>query len=196
MAEHNGSAGGNPQATAGAPARLTGAVRSAFASPPGAGPVTAAIRILVLALAVLGGLSLLGMTLITCLDVVLRVLGRPLVGAYDLVGALAVLTIGGALPYTTALKGHVSVEFFLHKLSRPWRRGVTAVADVLILALVAVLAWECVDYGIGLRQRGEVSPTLQMPLFWMPWAITASAGVTALVLVHGLLRPNRELVKP
>ena len=52
------------------------------------------------------------MMLVTCVDIVLRKLGHPFPGAYDITKMAAAVTISCALPYTTAVKGHVAVEFF------------------------------------------------------------------------------------
>ena len=73
----------------------------------------------------MAGLGLVMMMVVTCVDVVLRKLGHPLPGAYDLVKVAAGLTIACALPYTTAIKGHVAVEYFHHRLGR---RGRTVAA--------------------------------------------------------------------
>ena len=69
------------------------------------------LRKLVLLLAALAGLGLLMMMLVTCADIVLRAFRISFSGAYDIVKMIAAVTISCALPYTTAIKGHVAVEF-------------------------------------------------------------------------------------
>ena len=64
------------------------------------------------------GLAVAAMIILTCVDVVGRRLGHPLTGTYDIVEILGAISIIGALPYTTACKGHVAIEFLFQKLSR------------------------------------------------------------------------------
>ena len=92
------------------------------------------LRKLVLVSAGVAGAGLVTMMVITCVDVVLRKLGHPLPGAYDLVKMAAGVTIACALPCTTAVKGHVAVEYFFHRLGRRGR----VVADTLIRVLIPV----------------------------------------------------------
>ena len=85
-----------------------------------------ALKGLVRALAYLAGAGLMAMVLVTTADVVLRVFNAPLTGAYDIVKIAAAITVAAALPYTTAIKGHVAIEFFFHKLGRRGRIVVDA----------------------------------------------------------------------
>lgn len=66
-------------------------------------------------------IGLLTMMVVTCLDVVLRVCGVPVKGAYDVVRVAGAVTIACALPMTTAMKGHVAIEYFFQRLNRRWR---------------------------------------------------------------------------
>lgn len=156
----------------------------------------ALLRIVVMAMAALSGLAVIAMMGITVTDIVLRRCGTGLRGAYDLVCIASALAIAFALPYTTAVKGHVAVEFFFQKLNRPGRVIVDSVCRVLVIALIGVLAWQCVKYGHGLRQTGQVSSTLQLPMFWVAYVIGGALTVTILVKIHNLLHPGREMIKP
>jgi hypothetical protein len=74
-----------------------------------------ALRIVVYALAIVSGLSVLAIMIVTCVDVILRHpwIGHPLVGAYDIVKIGGTISLAAALPYTTAVKGHVAIDFLL-----------------------------------------------------------------------------------
>lgn len=155
-----------------------------------------AVLLLVIGLSVVAGLGVLVMMGATCLDVILRTFGRPLTGALDVVKVAGAVTIACALPYTTAVKGHVAVEYFFLKLGRRGRAVVDALARLVGMTLFSVLAWRSALYGISLRQSGQVTATLQIPLFWVPHVIAFSCAVTALVILHNLLHPGREMIKP
>ena len=155
-----------------------------------------ALRSLVRMLGMVSGAGLMAMVLVTSLDVALRVFRTSFTGAYDLVKIAAVLTAAAALPYTTAIKGHVAIEFFFHKLGRRGRVGVDALMRLLGIGLFGLLAWGSIRYGNSLRESGEVSQTLQLPVFWVPYVLAASCGLVVLVKLYHLLHPGRPLLKP
>ena len=74
------------------------------------GIYTRILRWLVLILVIISGLGVFIMIFTTCSDVVLRRFGYPIKGAYDIVKTAGALTLATALPYTTAVKGHVAIE--------------------------------------------------------------------------------------
>jgi TRAP-type C4-dicarboxylate transport system permease small subunit len=151
---------------------------------------------LVLMLAALAGLGLLTMMLVTCLDIILRALRIPFTGAYDIVKIAAALTIACGLPYTTAIKGHVAVEFFFHRLGLRGRVVVDTVIRLLIMALFSLLAWQFVNHGIRLKTSGEVSMTLQLPVFWVAYMMAFSCTVVVLVTLYHLFHPGKALLEP
>ena len=70
---------------------------------------------LIILLAYIAGVSILLMMSVTVVDVILRVFNICITGAYDLVRAFGVIAVACALPYVTAAKGHIAIEFFYHK---------------------------------------------------------------------------------
>jgi TRAP-type C4-dicarboxylate transport system permease small subunit len=154
------------------------------------------LRLVVIALGVVAGLGVLVMMSVICLDVLGRAFGRPLVGAFDIVRIAGAITIACGLPYTTAVKGHVTIEYFFLKLSRRGRVVVDTIARSFGIILFAFLAWQSFKYGLSLLRNGQVSATLQIPLFWVPQVIAVACGVVALVILHNLLHPGKEMIKP
>ena len=157
---------------------------------------TRAVRAQVLLMAVLSGACVVLMMATTCADVVLRACGRPLTGSLDVVSVLAALAICFALPYTTAVKGHVAVEYFFHRLSPVWRVVVDTLIRLLVLGLFALVAAAGVAHGRSLARSGTVSPTLELPLFWVPWVLAFCCVVASLVVLYNLLHPGRVMVRP
>ncbi len=155
-----------------------------------------ALKRLVQACALLAGLGVLAMMLITCLDVIMRRLGSPIHGAYDMVRLASVVAIACALPYTTAVKGHVAIEFFFQKLGRRGRILVDSLARLAGIGLFAILAWQVFIYGQRLRLTNEMMPTLGVPMFWMPYLISLCCALVALVILHNLMHPGKEMIKP
>ena len=155
-----------------------------------------ALRAVVMAFALIAGFALLVMVAIICVDIVMRLLGRSFVGAYDLVRFTGTIAIAGALPYTTAVKGHVAVEYFFHKLHRIGRIIVDTICRVIIVGLFSTFTWQCVQHGHSLREAKEVSLTLGLPLFWLSYTIAVACLLTTLVVLYNLFHPGREMIKP
>lgn len=155
-----------------------------------------ALRVLIKALAALAGAGLMAMVLVTSADVILRKFSLSLTGAYDLVKIAAAITVAAALPYTTAIKGHVAIEFFFHKLGPRGRTTVDALMRLGGMTLFGLLAWGCVDYGNSLRERGEVSMTLQLPIFWVPHVLAFSCALVVLIKLYHLTHPGKPMIKP
>ncbi|MBM4025737.1 MAG: TRAP transporter small permease [Planctomycetes bacterium] len=132
------------------------------------GGYAAFLRRAVAALAVVAGVAVALMIVVTCVDVIGRRMGRPLKGAYDLIELLGAIAITGALPYTTVNKGHVAIEFLLQKLSGRGRTLLIVLAEGLSLFLFAFLTWRFFQYGGELRASGQVTLTLRWPVFWLP----------------------------
>ncbi len=154
------------------------------------------VRWVAFALAGVTAIGILMMMLVTCVDVVMRRTGFPLKGAVDVVKVMGAVTLACSLPYTTAVKGHVAIEYFFHKL--PWRGRIVVdtVVRTLGISLFLLIARRSFYYGHSLRSSGEVTPTLQLPVFWVPYVMAFCFLVVACVIFYHLLHPGREMIKP
>lgn len=165
-------------------------------SQPKYGTYAILLRRLVALLAGVAGLAVAGMIVVTCVDVVGRRLGYPLTGAYDLVELLGAVSIIGALPYLTACKGHVAIEFIPHKLSRRGRIVLATCVGLVCLAIYAFLTWRFVLYGIDLKASNQGTVTLRWPVFWLAHLMAVCTATTILVILYQIVHPDRELMKP
>jgi TRAP-type C4-dicarboxylate transport system permease small subunit len=147
-------------------------------------------------LAGVAGLAVAAMILVTCVDVVGRRLGYPLKGAYDLVEILGAISIIGALPYTTACKGHVAIEFLPHRLSPRGRIVLGTFVALVCVFIYAFLTWRFIQYGIDLKASNQGTVTLRWPIFWLPHGMAVCTAATILVILYQIVRPGKELMKP
>lgn len=155
------------------------------------------LRGVVSALAAVSAVAILALVGVVCVDVVLRlpIINKPFIGGYDLVRLLGAVALAAALPYTTAVKGHVAIEFFFHKLTRRGRLIVDSIMRILSIALFGFWGWRCVIYGQALYAAKQVSQTLGVPLFWLPMFLGLCCFVCAAVVVFHLLCPGKEMMK-
>ena len=154
------------------------------------------LRRLVLGLAFVAGAGTVGMMSVTCADIITRAFGHPLKGSYDLVRLLSLITLSCALPYTTAVKGHVAVEYFFNKLPPSARLVVDSIMRVVTIALFGLLSVQGVRYGLSLRASGEVMMTLGWPIYWASFVMAFACAVSALVVLEHLLHPRKVFMSP
>ncbi len=143
----------------------------------------------------ISALGVLFMMAVTCVDIVLRRFGTAIPGAYDLVRLGGGVTIAAALPLTTAVKGHVAIEYFFHRMGRVGRLVVDSAMRLLQAALFLFATVAFVRYGNRLLASGEVMPTLQCPVFWLAWLVALSCLLTALVSLFHLAKPSEEFIR-
>ena len=142
---------------------------------------------------VIAGIAITFIMLLTVLDVVLRLLRRPIVGTYELVAFSGAVVIGFALPLTSWMRGHIYVDFFTGKLPPALRRPLHLATRSLGIALFALIGWNLVLFGLDLQRSGEVSLTLQLPFYPVAYGVAAACFVECLVLLADIVKLFRGL---
>jgi TRAP-type C4-dicarboxylate transport system permease small subunit len=136
---------------------------------------------------VIAGIALASSMFLTVGDVVLRSFKRPIVGTYELVGLLGAVVIGFALPQTSRVKGHVVMDFVTSALGVTAQRALHIVTRLLGVVLFAIIGWNLIGLGNDYRKVGEVTLTLQFPLYPVAYGIAACCLVECLVLLADML---------
>jgi TRAP-type C4-dicarboxylate transport system permease small subunit len=133
------------------------------------------------------GTALLSIMLLTTCDVILRYLGHPILGSYDLVSFGAAFVIGFALPRTSWERNHITVDILVDKF--PARRFIPDMATrVLALALFGLVGWNLTLLGTGFLQTGEETLTLGIPLFPIAYALGFCAFMQCFTLIGDIAR--------
>lgn len=139
--------------------------------------------------------AILAMMLLTCSDVVLRLLRKPIPGTYELVSYLGAIVVAFSLAYTSVEKGHIWVELLTEKLPRRARRIVEGLGSLAGAVFFALAAWQCAVYGNDLKAGGEVSLTLEMPTYPFAYAIFLGCAALTLVLVFEAFQDIRRALQ-
>ena len=136
------------------------------------------------ALALGGGVVLLGLMGLIAFDVVMRYLLRlPFLGAYEMTELAMALIVFLGLPYCAATGGHVAVDVFGPVLDRPGFKWLNVLLPLAGSALTAAMAWESVKYALDSRARGEATNMLKIDLFPFQLVAAASMALFAAVLL-------------
>jgi TRAP-type C4-dicarboxylate transport system permease small subunit len=129
------------------------------------------------------GVCICGMMLLTCSDVFMRIFRRPIPGTYELVGFMGALFAAFSLAYTSYQRGHIAVDFLVQKFSTTTRAVIMGVNDLIGASLFVLIAAQCVRYGNNLKLNGEVSMTLQLPVYPVLYGIALGCGLLGLFLL-------------
>jgi TRAP-type C4-dicarboxylate transport system permease small subunit len=139
-------------------------------------------------LAVIAGIGLTFMMMITVCDVVLRYLGRPIPGTYELVAFSGVIVIGFAIAYTSLKKAHVYVDFLIENMGGKTKSVVQIITRIMCIAFFAMLGVCLIGDGFHLYETGEVSPTLKLPFYPIALGLGVCSFTQCLVLLADIVR--------
>jgi TRAP-type C4-dicarboxylate transport system permease small subunit len=139
-----------------------------------------------------GGAATL-MICITVVDVFMRSVGHPVVGAYEIIGLICgPIVIGFAVPLTSWDRGHVSMDVLLPRLRKRSRNLMKVMTRVICIVLFAFIAYNLFWIGSEFRSSGEVSQTLHIPFYWVTYAVGLCCFIECVVFICDILRIQRE----
>jgi TRAP-type C4-dicarboxylate transport system permease small subunit len=150
---------------------------------------------LVRLLRIIGGVCLVGMMGLTCLDVLLRKMGHPIFGSLDLVGFMAVIVLAGSMPYTHQQKGHVGVSLLVQKLSPRGQAVVDSITSAVSMVLFAIVSWQMWLYAKELYIKGDTSMAIQWPKYPFIYLVAFCFAVLSLTILVDFLGLVRKAVK-
>lgn len=118
-------------------------------------------------LAVLGGISLLIVTVFTVVSVVGRTaLDMPVLGDQEIVEIGCAFAIFAFMPYGQMRAANVIVDFFTARLSLRHRDLLDALMNAVFSACVLLITWRLAVGGIGAFKSGDNSMFLRIPQWW------------------------------
>ncbi len=144
--------------------------------------VGGAIGALTRLLALVGGLFLLVAVVITLVSVVGRYgFGEPVPGDYELVEITCAVGVFLFFPFTHAVSGNITADFFTSGLSLRRQRLLDIANDVVFALVAALLTWRLSE---GLMEKfasGETTILIRIPLWWAYSVAVLSMALLAVV---------------
>lgn len=141
---------------------------------------------------VLACACIIAMMLLSTADVIMRFFGRPIPGTYELVGFFGTLMVSFALAFTSLEKGHIAVEILVSRFPQRIQFAVESFGNLLSCLLFGLIAWQAFIYAADIRRSGEVSLTLQMPVFPFIYGIAAGCALLSLILITDFFKSLRR----
>jgi len=143
----------------------------------------------------LAALAVLVMMLLTCADVILRFFRHPIPGTYEIVGLMGTVAVSFALAHTTATKGHIMVEFLTRRMPQRVQLVITAAGELLSAVLFGILARQSIIYALDLKRTGEVSLTVEIPIYPFVFSIAVGCLLVCVVLLADLYRSLKRIAQ-
>ena len=159
-------------------------------------------------MAILGGIVLSALILLTCVSILGRSLNGilhsdfvmglapglahwlidigigPVNGDFELVEAGVAFAIFAFIPLCQITAGHASVDIVANALSRGVNRFLRMVTEVVFALVLILIAWKLADGMLSKKGYGETSFLLQFPVWWAYAASLFGAVVSAIVGVY------------
>ena len=142
---------------------------------------------------VIGAACLVGMTLLTCVDVVGRAFGHPIFGSVEIVGFMATLAVVMAMPYTHQVQGHIGVEILVRLFSKRTQTIIEICTGIASLVLFAIITWRMSVYARTMQESGEVSMNLELPEHFIIYVTAICLLVFTLIILKDIIDNIRKL---
>jgi TRAP-type C4-dicarboxylate transport system permease small subunit len=141
-------------------------------------------------LAIIGGIVLIVLTILTVVSITGRSLIwaglSPVPGDVELVEAGMGFAIFAFLPWCQWIRGHATVDIFTNFLPDWANRVIDLVTEILMTVFITVVAWR-LWYGMLDKMRyNETTFILQFPVWW-PYAASMVAAAIGVIVSFYLL---------
>lgn len=134
-------------------------------------------------------IALIGMMSVVTVDVILRSsIGKPILGAYELVQLLMVVLIFFALPYTALKDGHVTVDLVYDRFSSRGRAIIDSISNFLSFGIFVLICWQSVVQGMSLLESKQVTLALKIPVYGFLFIVALGCALLCLVLLARLFQ--------
>ena len=145
---------------------------------------------------VLAGIFFFGVMVLVVASIIMRrIVGQPIMGAYELVGLLTAAGIALAQANCAMKNGHVALTLFIDKLSSVKQHAVDIVIYGISLVFWIAITWRLFAFGSTTFSAGMVSSTAQVPIYPFIFLMAASMLCVCLVLAVKLARSCVEIRK-
>jgi TRAP-type C4-dicarboxylate transport system permease small subunit len=148
------------------------------------------------ALVFIAGCCLVILISLTCANIILREIWRPIDGTFELMGYLGALMASLALGHTQMWKGHIAVDVLINTFSRRTRVALRALSNFICMILFGLAAWQVAEKATVLKNSGEVTETLRIIYYPFTYAVAIGFVVLTLEMFTELLQlvvpPDKE----
>ncbi len=148
-----------------------------------------ALEALAKACALLAGLLLTGVTLMTCASLIGRnTTGWTLIGDFELTGVAAGAAIALFLPLGQLRRANIIVDFFTQRARPATRAALDRIGAALLALAMALLAWRAAVGGLSAWETQSETMMLGFPEWPVYAAIVPALALTGVIAAVQALR--------
>ncbi len=136
----------------------------------------------------ISGVFLTFIILLTVADVLLRIFGHPVPGAVEITAMCGGIVAGFTVPMTSWMKGHIAVDFLLNASSVKVRNAIETITRCVGIVMFIFVGYNAIRIGRGFQEAGEVTGTLELPMYPVVYGIAAGLFVLSIVLFCDILK--------
>jgi len=143
-------------------------------------------------MSVIAGIVLMCMMIITFSDIIMRFVGRPIPGVYEVVAFLGIAVTMFALPRATLKKTHVAVDMLTEKLGGTSKIILRVITRILVIVFFFLTAWYLYKMGMRYMNTNTVTMMLRVPFYPVVFGASFAALVQSLVGIYEIFAKEEE----
>lgn len=128
----------------------------------------------------LAAVTLAAMMLLQAINVFIRGVHQPILGAEEIIGYGLVVVVCCGLAYTSVIRSHVRVEVLFYRFPERTQIVLNTISTLLAVGVFAVIAWQSAVHAWEQWLLGEISIVLGFPI--LPLRVVVVVGFAALCL--------------
>jgi len=134
---------------------------------------------------------------LTIADVFLRkVFSRSILGTVEVSEFMLLIIIFFSLARTEALNGHVKVDLVMSRLGPRIQGIVDMVTQGVCCVLSVLITWSSLVYSEKMREAGEVSQDLWLPIYPFIYVVALGCALLSLTLMVKFLQSLVKAIEP
>lgn len=152
-------------------------------------PVGRVLEGLAKLLAIVGGLALTGVALMSLYSVLMRnLVGAPIQGDFELAQAGCAVAVAAFLPFTQLRNGNIFVDFFTQKASARTKSVLDGAGALAVSLALALIAWRTGVGGLDAWRNQETTMIMGLPIWYGYALMTPSFAVASAAAAYGAWR--------
>lgn len=136
----------------------------------------------------IAGVFFVFMVGITCADIILRTLWKPILGTVELVMYANAVLVAFALGSTQLRKGHIAVDILVNSFSIRTKKFLNIINSLLCTIFFSLVTWQITKYANVLLKTGELSETLRIPYYFYVYANALGTATLTLAFITDFIK--------
>ena len=136
----------------------------------------------------IAGICMAAMILVTCANIIARIVWIPIKGTFELMGFFGAITTAFALGYTQMKKGHTSVDILVNRFSERTQKILNGSNFFICAAFFAIAGWQISKYATTLWKTGEITETLRIIYYPFTYGVALGCFLLSFVMLVEFLK--------